>query len=106
MGVVAFDGLSIGVAHVSAADDADSAARAASHEWEQSHDRAAALEAAQASAAEHGETVIATSLQIAPDGTVQLDIEHNATTLVVQHIHALRSWVTITEGGSGKYVEP
>jgi hypothetical protein len=106
VGVVGFDGLSIGVAHVSAADDANSAARSASEAWLDTHTAQAALAAAQSTAAEHQETVLPASMRIAADGTVQLEIERSATTLIVRHVHALRSWTTVTARGSGKYLEP
>ena len=103
-GVVAFDGVSIGVAHVSAIDDANSAALAASRAWQTSHDMSQALQAAQQTAAEHGETVVEASLHFDSDGTAHVDIERDATTLVVRHIHALRSWMEITAAGSGRSV--
>jgi hypothetical protein len=103
-GVVLFDGLSIGVAHVSAADDANSAARSASHAWNDSHDLNDALHAAESSAAEHHETVVPKSFHVLGDGTVDLKVQRSASTLVVRHIEPLRSWTTITAAGSGKYV--
>ncbi|HEX7105614.1 MAG TPA: hypothetical protein VF218_06595 [Acidothermaceae bacterium] len=103
-GVVAFDGVSIGVAHVSAIDDANSAALAASRAWQTSHDMSQALQAAQQTAAQHGETVIDASLHFDGDGTAHIDIQRDATTLIVRHIHALRSWIEITATGSGRSV--
>ena len=105
VGVVAFDGVSIGVAHVSAADDANTVARSASHAWFDTHQTDAAFQAAESTAAEHEETVVPASLTVAADGTVDVKIQRAATTLVVHHIHALRSWVTITATGSGKYTD-
>ncbi|MGH8889045.1 MAG: hypothetical protein ACRDV3_04700 [Acidothermaceae bacterium] len=103
-GIVAFDGLSIGVAHVSAADDANTAARSASHAWLDQHTLNAAVQAAQATASEHDEIVVTDSVHVQTDGTVDLKIERAATTLVVRHIHALHSWLTIVASGSGKYI--
>jgi hypothetical protein len=103
-GVVAFDGVSIGVAHISTIDDANTAARAASRSWYQDHDIAKALQAAQDVAAEHAETVVANSLRIDPDGTAHLELEHDATTLVVRHVSALHSWAAVKADGSGRYV--
>lgn len=104
IGVVIFDALSIGVGHISAADDADSAALAASHAWHDTHSREAALEAARRVADDHDETVVEGSLFIADDGSVRLRVQHNVTTVVVRHVHGLRAWAHITEGGSGRYV--
>jgi hypothetical protein len=103
-GVVAFDGVSIGVAHISTIDDANSAAQAASRSWYQEHDIAKALQAAQDVAAEHEETVITKSLRVDPDGTAHLELVHDAATLVVRHVSALRSWATVKADGSGRYV--
>lgn len=103
--VAAFDGLSIGVAHISAIDDANSVARSASSAWTAHHDMQAALAAAQETAAQHGETVLPNSLQVASDGTCTVRIARQATTLIIGHIKELRSWVRVTESGSGRYVE-
>lgn len=103
-GVAAFDGLSIGVAHVSAVDDANSAALSASQAWRQNHDLTAALQAAEQTASQHGETVVATSLSVASDGTARVTIQREATTLVIRHIHALHSWLVIKASGSGRSV--
>jgi hypothetical protein len=101
-GVVAFDALSIGVAHVSAIDDANSAALSASQAWRAHHDPVAALQAAQQTASEHGETVLPSSLQVDSDGTVRLKITREATTLLVRRVPPLHSWITITAEGSGR----
>jgi hypothetical protein len=104
--VIAFDGLSIGVAHVSAVDDANSAARAASTAWhDHDHDLQVALVAAQSAAASHGETVVAGSLSIQPDGTAHVTIRRMATTLIVRHVGALRSWTIISATGQGRYFD-
>ena len=102
--MAAFDGLSIGVAHVSAIDDANSAALSASQAWRQNHDLTAALQAAQQTASQHGENVVPASLQVATDGTARLTIQREATTLVIRHIHALHSWLVVTASGSGRAV--
>ncbi len=103
--VVGFDGLSIGVAHFTASDDADNAANAASTAWhDKPGDMQAALLAAENSVATHGETVVPNTLTIDPDGTAHIKVRRSATTLIVHHIGALRSWTTITAAGSGRYV--
>jgi hypothetical protein len=105
--VVGFDALSIGVAHVSAADDANSAALAGSVAWRADHgDVAATLQAAEASAALHGEIILPSSLRIATDGTVYLKLQHDATTLVVRRIGPIKSWATVVVHGSGRSDPP
>jgi hypothetical protein len=101
--VVGFDGLSIAVAHVSAQDDANSAAVAAATAWVgEKGAPAPTLLAAQNSAAQHGETVLPRSLTVDADGTVHLKLERDATTVVIRHIGPLRSWATVIVKGSGK----
>jgi hypothetical protein len=101
--VVCFDALSLAVAHVSATDDANAAAEAGSRAWRADHGSLeATLEAAQASASQHGETVLPTSLYVDADGTVHLKIQHEATTLVVRHLGPVSSWATVVVNGSGR----
>jgi hypothetical protein len=101
--VVGFDGLSIAVAHVSAKDDANSAAVEAATAWVSDQGALApTLLAAQNSAAQHDETVVPGSLTVGADGTVRLRLERDATTLVIRHIGPLRSWAIVIVNGSGK----
>jgi hypothetical protein len=101
--VVGFDGLSIAVAHVSAKDDANSAAVAGATAWLSDKGALApTLLAAQNSAAQHGETVLTDSLTVGPDGTVHLELQRDATTLLIRHIGPLKSWATVIVKGSGK----
>jgi hypothetical protein len=101
--VIAFDALSLAVARVSAIDDANSAARSASIAFKSSKgDLDATLAAAEASASEHGETVLPTSLQVDADDTVHLKLQREATTLVVRHLGPLSKWATVVVKGSGR----
>ena len=101
--VVGFDGLSIAVARVSAKDDANTAALAASTAWRTDKGQLApTLLAAENSAAQHGETVLPNSLTADPDGTVHLKLERVATTLLVRHIGPVSSWATVITNGSGR----
>jgi hypothetical protein len=101
--VIGFDGLSIAVAHVSAKDDANSAAVAAATAWVSDKGALApTLLAAQNSAAQHDETVLPNSLTVGADGTVHLQLERDATTLLIRHIGPLRSWAIVIVKGSGK----
>jgi hypothetical protein len=101
--VVGFDGLSIAVAHVSAKDDANSAAVAAATAWLSDKGALApTMLAAQHSAAQHDETVLPASLTVGADGTIHLELERHATTLLIRHIGPLRSWAIVIVKGSGK----
>jgi len=99
--VVLFDTISVAAAALGTSDDADTAALAASNSWHYSHDPVAALNAATAVAAEHGETLIASSFSIASDGTVTLALRKTAVTVVLQHLGGLRKYATVTETGHG-----
>lgn len=101
--VIGFDGLSIAVAHLSATDDANTAATAASAAWRTDKGALApTLLAAQTSAAQHDETVLPASLSVASDGTVRLRLQRHATTLVVHHVGPISSWADVIVKGSGK----
>jgi hypothetical protein len=101
--VIGFDSLSIAVTHVSAKDDANAAAVAASQAWRAAHgDADATLHAAEISASEHGETVIPDSVTADPDGTIHLRIRHEASTLLVRHLGPWRSWAQVVVKGSGR----
>jgi hypothetical protein len=101
--VVGFDGLSIAVAHVSAKDDANSAAVAAATAWLSDKGALApTLLAAQNAAAQHDETILPASLTVGTDGTVHLKLERDATTLLIRHIGPLKAWATVIVNGSGK----
>ncbi|ABK53915.1 hypothetical protein Acel_2143 [Acidothermus cellulolyticus 11B] len=105
--LVCFDGFSIAIAHLSAIDDADKAAIAASSAWQSSHgDTAAAAHAAQVVAAEHGETLVANSLSVSADGTADLTIRKTATTLLLRHLGPLRTWAVVTAHGEARYTAP
>jgi hypothetical protein len=101
--VVGFDGLSIAVAHVSAMDDANSAAIAASTAWRADQGNATAIfQAAESSAALHNETVLPSSVHVDADGTAHLKLRHDAITLAVRHLGPLRSWTVVIVNGSGR----
>ncbi len=94
--VIGFDGLSIGLAHVSANDDAKNAAQAASQVWQSTHGNGPqTLAAAQQVIAQHGETLVPGSLQVLSDGTVLLRIHRQASTVLVRRLGPLRSWADV-----------
>jgi hypothetical protein len=104
---IGFDGLSIGLTHVSSHDDADTAAIAASHAWLQnagnSNRNAATLSAAVEAIGQHGEMLVPGTLYVSTDGTVTLELQRQATTVLVHRLGPLRSWADITVKGHGRY---
>lgn len=102
LGVLAFDLISIGAARVGAADDAGTAAIAASQAWEETHDLQQAYNAAAESAGEHHETVDTKNFVIDPDNTVHLTVRRTAKTVVFGHIGFLAHFAHVVETGKGQ----
>ena len=99
VGVLGFDGVSIGLCHVSTSDDANSAARAAMEEWGASHNINTAYAAAQKSAAGHEETVLKEGFTIDPKSrAVTLTMTRTATSVILGTIH--KGWVKVSETGN------
>lgn len=100
IGVMAFDALSIGAAHVSATDDADSAASAAQTAWAAKHDVQTAYNAAAASLTNPSEQVLTRGFAVDPDGTVHLLLRRTvSTTLVLRHLGPLKKYTVFTVVG-------
>lgn len=101
-GVAAFDGISVGAAHVSGTDDADSAALAAADAWHTSHNVQTAFAAAQQAATDKGETVLSKGFVIDANGWVHLQMQRTASTLVMYRIGPLKKYTIVTvKGESG-----
>ena len=100
VGLAGFDAVSIGASKLGAADDADNAAEAAALNWVQTHKIQLAYDAAMQVADQHGEVIPPKSFTIAPDGTVNLTVVRNATTLVVRRIGPLRHFQVVREHGT------
>jgi hypothetical protein len=99
VGVMAFDALSVGAAHVSASDDANQAAAAAQSDWLNSHDVQSAYNAAAESLTNSSEQVLTRGFSIEPDGSVHLLLQRTATTLVLNRIGPLRKYTVFTTAG-------
>jgi hypothetical protein len=100
---VGFDALSIGLAHLNGADNAATAATAASDTWLTTHDLDQAYASAVASAASAGESVVPGSFRVEPDGTVVLAVRTKVRTMLVQLIPPLRPLAEVTATGQGKW---
>ena len=95
--IVAFDGIAVGSAHLSASDDADAAATAAAYAWQQSHHSIqAAYDAAVAAVTNSDEKVLTKDFTISPDGSVHLLMSRRIHTLVMKHIGFLKKY-TVTD---------
>ena len=101
VGVLGFDGVSIGLCHISTQDDANTAALAAMEAWGAHHSITEAYAAAEQSAAGHGETVLQDGFTIDPKTSeVTLRMTRKATTVVLGSVHG--SWVDVAETGTAK----
>jgi hypothetical protein len=94
LAVVSFDGVSLLVARVSAADSARSAARAASGSYAQTpNPQLAYLAASQTAGA--ADTVAAERFQLGRDGSVTLVVRRTATTLLAHRMPGVRGWTRV-----------
>jgi hypothetical protein len=90
--VVLFDTVSIMAARLGAEDDASTAASAAGAAWQQTHNVQAAYQAAIEALPSQTEKIPTKTFVIESDGTVRLVLRKPVTTLVAQHIGALKKY--------------
>jgi hypothetical protein len=98
-GVVFFDFVSVGVARMSASDDANTAAQGAACEWLHSHDVQQAYNAAVETVTSPAERVLVRGFQIDTDGSVHLLLRRDVTTLVAFRISPLKKYTVVTAHG-------
>jgi hypothetical protein len=106
IGVVAFDGISIGSTSVTIADQGSAAALQASEAWQQNHDLQKTYDAAVLAAKEQNvaNTVATKDFRIDPDGTVHLTLSRTATTVVVRRIGPAKHWALVSHSAQGRSV--
>jgi hypothetical protein len=93
VGVVAFEGGAVVVAHVGADSAANDASGEAAIAYSHQHDADTAKEAAEESARMNGAVVV--GFEIAPgDTAVIVTVEKKAHTIILQRLGATRSWST------------
>lgn len=94
-GVLAFDGVSLGVATLSVTDQAASAARAAANEYVMSSSAQGAYERAVGVArrADPDNQVPVESFLITTDGQVTLTVQRSVPTLVLRHVPGSERWL-------------
>jgi hypothetical protein len=99
VGVFGFDGFGIIANRVHTEDNAQTAAYAASQAWHNSPNLTAAYQAAVASIAGSGDTVLTQNFSVDPDGTIHLLVRHTVKTVVFSRIGPLEHLTTATEHG-------
>lgn len=106
VGVMAFDAIAVGSAHMSASDDANSAASAAASDYWNTHNAKSALSAAADAITSPNEALVADSLRIAPDGSVTIVLRRTITTLVMHDIGPLKKYTVVTVTGEAPPPNP
>lgn len=102
IGVIGFDGINVGLAHLNTVDDGGNAAQAASQKYETTHDINLAFAAARAAVNSH-EVVDQAGFSIDPDGTAHLTLTNTIHTLLLYRTKQTEKWAEITVKVSGKY---
>jgi len=97
--VVGYDGIALTASRLGAVDDANQAASDAAASWHGSHNVQAAAAAA-AAVLPASETLIPTSVVIATDGSVQLQVHRVTATLIAKQIPGVNNWVAFTVTGT------
>lgn len=95
VGVLVFDGVSLGIAQLAVTDSAAAAARAASLELSTGSTAQRAYEAALATSAQQDVTdqVPVEQFLVGADGSVTLTVRRTAPTLVLHHVPGSESWL-------------
>lgn len=95
VGVLVFDGVSVGIAQLAVTDSAAAAARAASLELSAGGTAQRAYEAALATSAQQDATdqVPVESFLVGAGGSVTLTVRRTAPTLVLHHVPGSGSWL-------------
>jgi hypothetical protein len=106
VGVLLFDGLAIVTSRLSIEDQGYLAAREASSQWQRSGDVQLAYNAAVSAASDANalNEVPPASFVAFPDGTVDLDIHREVTTLVVHRIGWIADWALVSTHAAAKDV--
>ena len=105
IGVFVFDGVSVMSSRVSAQDDAQNAAFAASSEWHITPNVEDAYQAAvNYLGGKKDERVLRHEFSVAPDGTVHLLIRRKIQTIVFGHIGAFRHLTVAIESGDANSI--
>lgn len=98
VGILGFDLIAIGQAHIQASDRAGTAARAAAEAYSSSKNVQTAYDAAFATLTD-GDTIPPTTFVVAQDGSVDLRLNHSAVTLFVHRIGPLASQADVSSTG-------
>jgi hypothetical protein len=97
LGLLAFDGIALGVAKVSSTDAAATVASTAADQYKNSkHNAEQAYQAAEQAAVDNGVTLAAKDLVFYPDGEASATVHRTVHTIVLQYLPFARSFLHIT----------
>lgn len=104
-GVVAFEAVAIGVAHVQAQDLAAAAARAGSTQFQATKNVQQAYLAASAVATEKGGTIRPEEFEVEPGSNlVKVTVRREASSVMLYRFAATRKWLIVSESARARYV--
>ncbi len=102
VGVLGFDGIAVGVGHLSTSDDASNAVQAASQNYLSTHNINSAYAAAK-EVLKSTEEIKTADFTITRDGTTSLSLTNTVHTLVLHKTSQTAGWAVITAHATGKY---
>lgn len=103
-GLIGFEAVAIGVAHVRTQDVAAEAARAGSAQFSRSKDVDRAYEAASGVAAENNGTIAPEDFMVEEDGTVEVTVHREARSVILRRFGATRRWLQVRESARARFV--
>ncbi|HEX8001554.1 MAG TPA: hypothetical protein VF519_02545 [Mycobacteriales bacterium] len=103
VGILGFDAISVATTKMSAADDAQQAARAGADAWVDTRgDVEEAYRAALGYAEKHGGSIDPKDFVVAEDGTVRVRVVKNATTLIFYRNGTTKKWAHVEADGASR----
>jgi hypothetical protein len=99
LGILAFEGISVGTAHVNGADIANQVALVAAEAYAPKHSVKAAYAAAEQEAIDHKAELVPNEFVVTDDGSVELAIKTTATTLFLYRTESTAKWAIVKSGG-------
>lgn len=104
IGLLLFDGVSVGVTSMSVSDQAATAAGLGADTWNTTHDVKAAYREALDYVEQHGGTIPKHGFTIDPDGTVHVRVDKEATTVLLYRTGATKKWTHVSASGARRTV--
>lgn len=104
LGVLAYDGVKVMTSHFGAADDAATASREAVDTYQQTKDVQESYNAAVRTLDGKGDTVETKTFTVNPDGSIDLVVVKEVSTLWMKRVGFLKKYTEIRQSGHSKPV--